>query len=182
MSVRRTLIAGGCGGKDNFLKYMLVAKNNFQNRFFREFNTEENGSVLLRFLKWAFGTAFQYELLEILYFIVRFFVYAYLAAIVLSFFFQSLVPKIIVQLLETFSEPYIGAIGIYFVLLGILHRRGKNIPLDAGEVFFVVWLLLLVVSSGFIYFSPEFHFDRTYNLIMKNSLAALVFRIGRFLK
>ena len=130
----------------------------------------------------AFGTAFRYELLEILYFSIRFFVYLYLAFIVFSFFFQPLVPKIALQLLDTFSEPYVGAIGIYFILLGILRRRGKKIPKDAGEEFFILWILLLVVSSGFIYFSSEFHFNTVYNLIMKNSLAALMFRVGMFLR
>lgn len=162
---------------------MLATKNNFYQRLLNcSGDAEDNGSCLLRFLKWAFGTAFRYEILEILYFFVRFFVYSYLVFIIFSFFFQSLVPKIALQLLDTFSEPYVGAMGIYFLLLGILRRRGKKIPKDAGEEFFILWTLLLIVSSGFIYFSSEFYFDRTYNLIMKNSLAALIFRIGIFLK
>ena len=162
---------------------MLSTKNNFYQRFLScGGDAEDDGSCLLRFSKWAFGTAFRYELLEILYFSVRFFIYLYLAFIIFSFFFQPLVPKIAFQLLDTFSAPYMGIIGIYFVLLGILRRRGKKIPRDAGEEFFILCTLLLIVSSSFIYFSSEFYFDRTYNLIMKNSLAALIFRIGIFLR
>ena len=159
-----------------------MAKNNFHDRFLSKFEAEDKSSYVLRFLKWAFGTAFQKELVEIIYFGIRFFVYAYLAIIIFSFFFHALVPKILLDVLSSLSDPYVGAIGVYFVLLGILRRRGKHIPMDAGEIFFVVWLLLLVVSTGLIYFSSDFRFDTTYNLIMKNSLAALIFRIGIFLR
>lgn len=122
------------------------------------------------------------DLLDLIYFWLNIFAYGYLLLIIVVFFFQPHIPKFIISIVGTLSEPYLGALGIYFVLKEVMRARGFHISNRTGEVFFVTWVVLLIVSSALTYFSQTFHFDRVYNLIITDSLAALIIRIGLFLK
>jgi hypothetical protein len=159
---------------------MTLPKNNLKLRLHSE-GASGTREQRHRFLRWVFGVCFKLEFLDILYGTIRFFAYAYLFAIIISFFSQNH-RSFYISTLDALSSPYMGAIGIYFVLKEALLRNGKNIPRNAGETFFILWSLLLLISTMLVFLSPHFHANAIYNLILKNSLAAILFRIGLFLR
>lgn len=134
------------------------------------------------FWRWFFGVCLRKEIVEIVHGISRFFLYGYLGAVIVAFFFQESVPKLFLELTDSFSNTYVGVLGIYFVAKELLRRDGKPIPRTAGEAFFIIWIVLLLVSTGLTWLSSDFQFGEIYTLILKNSFAAVIFRIGMFLK
>lgn len=107
--------------------------------------------------------------------------YAYLAAGVAAFFFQGLFPRAFPSLVEAFSEPYLGALGVYIVVNEIRRRRGKKVHPHFSSIFAGVWLAFLVTASFFVYFSEAYHFDEAYRVVMANSFAAFIIRLGAIL-
>lgn len=117
--------------------------------------------------------------LDILYGFFGFITHAYLAVILISFFLQDYIPETLIHLADSLSEPYLGIIGIYLVLKEVRIRTGKLIPHRVlGEAFVAVWVILLFVSSLLTFVSESYHVDDVYRLIITNSLASVIIRIG----
>lgn len=144
--------------------------------------TDRDGRPPFKFWRWFFGACLRQEIIALVHSASRIFLYIYLGAVVLAFFFQNNLPRLFLELTESFGGIYMGVLGIYFVAKEILRRAGKPIPQTAGEAFFIIWIVLLILSTGLTWFSPDFHFGKIYTLILKNSFAAVIFRIGMFLK
>lgn len=104
--------------------------------------------------------------------------YAYLAASVAVFFFQKILSLPLIALISAFSEPYLGALGLYLVVNEIRRRRGKNTHPHLGTIFVGAWLILLAVSTLFVYFDTTYHFNRLYQTIVTNSFATVIIRLG----
>ncbi|KKS37250.1 MAG: hypothetical protein A3G49_06905 [Candidatus Sungbacteria bacterium RIFCSPLOWO2_12_FULL_41_11] len=117
--------------------------------------------------------------LDILYVFFGFVTHAYLAVILVSFFLQDYIPETMIHLADSLSEPYLGIIGIYLVLKEVRIRTGKLVPHRVfGEVFVAIWVILLLVSSLLTFVSESYHVDDVYRLIITNSLASVIIRIG----
>lgn len=107
--------------------------------------------------------------------------YTYLIANVLVFFYQNSLPANLVTLVSTFSEPYLGALGIYIVVNEIRKRRGRRVYAHFGNVFTFVWFAFLIVSTTLVYLDETYHFNYIYRTIVTNSFAAFIIRIGSIL-
>ncbi|MDO8600816.1 MAG: hypothetical protein Q7R73_04430 [bacterium] len=132
---------------------------------------------------WVYRTLHEYfaeHLIEFLYTFTSFVTYAYLASVVAVFFMKDAVPSIVTKLIDSVSEPYLGLIGIYIILKEIRERRGERVSVYS-EIFVALWFSLLVISTLFTFFSKSYHFDEFYKLIITDSLAAFIIRLGTFL-
>lgn len=85
---------------------------------------------------------------------------------------------ILVKTLEAFSEPYLGALGMYVILKEIRKRHHKGPSRHYGELFVSLWFVLLLVSTMMVIILPSYQFDLVYKLIVMNGLATLVIYIG----
>lgn len=118
--------------------------------------------------------------IEFLYVFSSFITYAYLVSVVAVFFFKTAIPPIVTKIIDSVSEPYLGLIGIYIILKEIRERRGERVSV-LSEIFIALWFSLLVVSTVLTFFSTSYHFDEFYKLIITDSLAAFIIRLGTFL-
>lgn len=107
--------------------------------------------------------------------------YAYLISNFAIFFFQKLLSQTFISLVETFSEPYLGALGIYIVVNEVRRRRGKNVHPYFSTIFATSWMFLLLVSTALVYFADTYHFNAVYRTIVTNSFAAFIIRLGTIL-
>lgn len=125
------------------------------------------------------NVALRHSAIDVLYFLLGFFTNIYGLTITVIFFARAthMIP-VLVQTLDAFQEPYLGALGVYVVLKEIRKRRHGLASRHFGEAFVVFWLLLLFVATVTVLFSASYRFDEVYKLIITNSLAALVIYIG----
>lgn len=82
------------------------------------------------------------------------------------------------ELLGALSEPYLGALGIYVIIKEIRKRKIARESRHFGEVYVILWLILLMVSSFIVLFTEHFHIDAIMKLIITNSMASLVIYIA----
>lgn len=120
--------------------------------------------------------------LAILHFLLSFVAYGYLLLVAVVFFFRDelAIPPAIIRLVESLSEPYLGAIGIYLFVKEIRSRRGVKSRI-LNEAFVGIWLVFFFAASILTFMSKYYHIDPLYNLIMTNSLAAIIIRLGTVL-
>lgn len=120
---------------------------------------------------------------ELIYSFFGFITHSYLFVILLLFFFQTHGSKNFINLVDSLSEPYLGIIGIYLVLKEVGIRTGRQKPHRVwGEAFVAVWVMLLFLSSALTFLSESYHVDEVYRLIVTNSLASLIIRMGTLFK
>lgn len=125
------------------------------------------------------GIALRHGAIDILYFLLGFFTNVYGLTITVIFFARAThATPILIQALDAFQEPYLGALAVYVVLKEIRKRRNRMPSRHYGEFFVFFWLLLLVVSSFSILFLNGYHFDEVYKLIITNAFAAFIVYIG----
>lgn len=132
---------------------------------------------------WVYKSLYDYfseHLIGLLYAFSSFVTYAYLASVIAIFFFKDAIPPIVTKIIDSVSEPYLGLIGIYIILKEIRERRGERISIFS-ELFVGLWFFFLIVSTFFTFFSQAYHFDEFYKLIITDSLAAFIIRLGTFL-
>lgn len=83
------------------------------------------------------------------------------------------------KVLDGFSEPYLAALGVYVILKEIYKRRtAQAISLHRGEVFVLLWAILLFLTTVAVVSTEHYRFDAVYGLIISNSLASLMIYIG----
>lgn len=150
-----------------------MAGENFQT------NQEEN---VLTVLKRALKEYLYNNFVDILYILFGIVTYCYLALTVTAFFFERQVPRIVPQLVDLFSEPYLGVLGIYVVVREIERRRGKHVKNRWGDLFAAVWFIFLVVATVLTYVSESYHVTGVFKAVVTNALAALIIRIGTMLR
>lgn len=103
-------------------------------------------------------------------------IYLVLAAAGFLFDLYAVYP-VVGQIIEAFSDPYLGALGVYVVLKEIRKRKGTP-PLHSGEYFVVAWLILLAVSTLLVAFTPYYRFEAAYSSIISSGLASSMIYLG----
>ena len=115
------------------------------------------------------------HVLDWLYVVLAVFTHAYFLAIVYLFFFHGGSYRFLtVRLAEAFSEPYLGALGVYVLLKEIRKRKVQPASRHYGEIFVAFWQVLLVISVAVVWVVPGYYFDDVAQLIVADSLAVLV--------
>ena len=147
----------------------------------REFQINQ-GEGISGVLKRALREYLYNNFVEILYVSLGVITYCYLALTIAAFFFEQHVPGIVPHLVDIFSEPYLGALGIYVVVREIEHRRGKHTKNRWGDLVAAAWILFLVAATTLTYVSENYHITGVYKIVVTNALAALIIRIGTILR
>lgn len=122
------------------------------------------------------------EAVDWIYYLLGASTYIYLALLAVLFFGQMTEQwSKLLLILNGFQNPYLGALGIYVVLKEIRKRRRKYPSKYFGELFVVLWFVLLMATTAFIWFSPRYGLDESYNLILNNSLVVGLIYLGAFI-
>lgn len=153
----------------------------FLKRHLEESQGRESGSGLFARFLCAIRRVLYDNFVDTLHHLLFVATYSYLAANIAVFFFQSSMPRTFTTLVETFSEPYLGALGIYVVVNEIRRRRGRKVYPHFSSVFTALWIVLLTVSTALVYFGDTFYFNAVYRTIVTNSFAAFIIRLGTVL-
>lgn len=126
--------------------------------------------------------ALRHRAVDWLYFWLGAFTHLYGAAATVLFFSRAGGNwPALVGLLDAFQEPYLGGLGIYVVLKEIDKHRHQKISRHYGEYFVSAWMGLFFLSTLLVIFSPEYHFDAVYKIIITNSLATVIIFMGGLL-
>ena len=142
----------------------------------------ERRDAVSGFLPQSVKDAIYNNFLSILHFFLGFVAYGYLITVAIVFFLQDelQIPPAMLRIVESLSEPYLGAIGIYLFIKEIRSRRGTKSKIW-NEVFVGIWLVFFFAASILTFVSKHYHIDPLYNLIMTNSLASIIIRLGTVL-
>lgn len=119
---------------------------------------------------------------EVLYVTLSIFTYLYLFLTVIAFFFDELIPKSLPRIIDTLSEPYLGALGVYVVVREIERRKGRVRSRKWGELFAVIWFFFFITATVLTFFSKHYYLNELYKTIVTNALAALIIRIGTLIR
>lgn len=120
--------------------------------------------------------------LTLLYYLLSTFTYLYLGLSIITFFLSKQVPKSFPYIIDTLSEPYLGALGVYVVVKELERRRGKEPPKHWGELFTATWLIFFAVATILTYLSDDYNLSGTYKNVVTNALAAIIIRIGTLIR
>ena len=115
-----------------------------------------------------------------LYRILGFFTYLYICALAIVYFGyireEYLSPSLFA--IDALQEPYLGALGIYVILKEMRKRRLQHPSRYLGELFVILWLVLLFAATAVSLISEKFVFDSVYKVIFTNSIASFIIFIG----
>jgi len=136
----------------------------------------------LAYLQRALKRYLYEHIIDLLYFFLSIVTYSYLALSAVTFFFEKQVPKFFPNIIEIFSEPYLGVLGIYVVVKEIERRRGKVEPRTWSELFAILWFGFFIVATVLTYYSDNFEVSEVYKTVVTNSLAAIIIRLGTILR
>lgn len=120
--------------------------------------------------------------LTFLYYLLSFFTYLYLGLSIITFFLPRQVPQSFPYVIDTLSEPYLGALGIYVVVKELERRRGKDSQKHWGEYFTATWFLFFIAATILTYFSENYELGGLYKTVVTNALAAIIIRIGTLIR
>ena len=127
----------------------------------------------------AFWNTLAREALDLFYFFLAVFTYAYLLASAALFFSRlNLQYPILSAIIDTLSEPYLGSVGIYVILKEVRKRRKKLSSQHAGELFVGAWVLLLFSALFLTLVSPHFAYNELLRTIVVNGLVVFLIFIG----
>lgn len=142
--------------------------------------SSENNSANSNFsVKKTFNRALAESAVDLLYYIVGFFTFIYFwVAVYLFFNGGGIYYDIAVRIFGSLSEPYLGSVGIYVILKEIRKQNSKTKNKHFGEYFVYSWLVLFLAALGFIWLSPNYHFDHLMGAITTITLASLVIYTG----
>lgn len=138
-----------------------------------------DGNGKLKSLWEMFEDIFFQNTIDALYFWLGIFTYLYFFTIAFLYlaglsFYESFTTKIVSSL----AEPYLGAVAIYTILKEARKRKTKTFSRHWGEIFVIMWLLLLLVSATVALFSKTYIFNETLELIIKLALSVGIIYTG----
>lgn len=134
------------------------------------------------FIKNKIGQYFHDHLVDTLYYTLGVFTYVYFTLSAITFFFRANVPNSFPYIVDILSNPYLGALGMYVIAKEIVRRRNTALRRRWGEIFATLWLLLFITASLATYFLDYYRLDEVYKIVATNSLAAIIIRIGTFIR
>lgn len=120
--------------------------------------------------------------LTLLYYLLSVFTYLYLGLSIITFFLPRQVPKSFPYVIDTLSEPYLGALGVYVVIKELERRRGKDSRKHRGEYFTATWFIFFLSATILTYFSESYELGGLYKTVVTNALAAIIIRIGTLIR
>ncbi len=122
--------------------------------------------------------------LDVLYISLSVFTYLYVLLSIITFVLQDEAAKLLVYVMEALSEPYLGALAIYVIVKQLELRKQQSLSRGGrrGELFVLIWLTFLLSATTITYFSEYYNLNEIYQTILKNSLAAMIIRIGSLLR
>ncbi|MDO8561153.1 MAG: hypothetical protein Q7R91_02975 [bacterium] len=126
----------------------------------------------------AIRKAFYENLIDTIHVALLFATYAYFFLSVAAFLFQNIFPRQILYVVDAFSEPYLGVLGIYVVVNEIRKRRGSVAHPHFASIFAGVWAAFLITSTLIVVLGDTYYFNDMYRTVVTNSLAALIIRVG----
>lgn len=89
-------------------------------------------------------------------------------------FFENISTKII----QALAEPYLGAVAIYTILKETRKRKANTPSRHRGEIFVILWIALLLISSAVALFFKAYVFNDTLELIIKLALSVGIIYVG----
>lgn len=144
--------------------------------------TEDKELGAFSAFKHAVREYFYEKFVDGLHILLAIFTYGYIGAAVIAFFFQESAPAAFPYIVEVLADPYLGALGIYLIVKEIEIRRG-NVKRRRGEFFALAWFIFLLISTASVYFFEKYDPENeVYKTIVTDSAAAILIRIGRFLR
>jgi len=114
---------------------------------------------------------------DVAYFILSIWTYLYVGFVSIAFFAKLNYP-ILLRLLDSLSEPYLGAVGVYVIIKEIRKKRQRIKGQHFGEFFVIFWILIFFAAIVMTLVSPDYSFDDVMSLILTNALAVFVIYIG----
>lgn len=116
---------------------------------------------------------------DALYFWLGIFTYLYFFTVAFLYlaglsFHENLSTKIVMAL----AEPYLGAVAIYTILKETKKRKAGALSRHWGEIFVILWILLLLSAALLALFTKTYVFNKTLELIIKLSLSVGIIYIG----
>lgn len=144
--------------------------------------TEDKELGVFEAFKRALKTCLYDRFVDALHVLLAIFTYGYMAAAIVAFFWQESAPAAFPYIVEVLADPYLGALGIYLIVKEIEIRRG-NIKRRRGEFFVTAWFMFLIIATASVYFFEKYDPEnKIYKTIVTDSAAAILIRIGRFLR
>ncbi|MBI2446352.1 MAG: hypothetical protein HYV51_00840 [Parcubacteria group bacterium] len=133
-------------------------------------------------VKKAVTKALAESAVDLLYYIVGLFTTLYFFVAAYLFFLDAGVYNgLFIKIFDSLSEPYLGSVGIYVILKEVRKRQLKTKSKHLGEYFVFSWLILFIVAVGFVWISPNYHFDEIMGAITTITLALTVIYTGGLL-
>lgn len=116
---------------------------------------------------------------DALYFWLGVFTYLYFFTVAFLYlaglsFHENISNKIVMAL----AEPYLGAVAIYTILKETRKRQKTSKSRHWGEIFIILWFLLLISSSATALLSKTYVFNDTLELIIKLALSVSIIYVG----
>ena len=136
----------------------------------------------LGFIRRALREYVRQNYIDLLYLVLSLFTYVYLGLSVVTFFFETHVPRIFPNIIEVLSEPYLGVLGIYVVVKEIERRRGHLKRRTWGELFATIWFIFFLTATAFTFFSESYQTSHIYKTVVTNALAAVIIRLGTIIR
>lgn len=140
------------------------------------------GQSLLASFRRALAQYIYDYFVDTLYVLLTIATYVYFGFSVITFLFEDSLPPLYPNIIEIFSEPYLGVLGVYVVVREVERRKGKIRQRTWGEIFAILWIVFLAVATGLTYYSDHYAVSETYKTIVTNALAALIIRIGTIVR
>ncbi|MDO8574715.1 MAG: hypothetical protein Q7R61_00310 [bacterium] len=142
-------------------------------------NPEDNSADGNFNAKKTINKALAESAVDLLYYTLGFFSSIYFLAGVYLFFLDAGVYNgLFIKIFDSLSEPYLGSVGIYVILKEVRKRQSKTESKHLGEYFVFSWLILFIVAVGFVWISPNYHFDEIMGAITTITLALTVIYTG----
>lgn len=126
-----------------------------------------------------FEDVFFKNAVDALYFWLGMFTYLYLFLVGFLYlaglsFHENLSTKIV----QSLAEPYLGAVAIYTILKETQKRSADFHSRHWGELFIILWFLLLVFSLAAALLSQTYVFNETLETIIKLALSVGIIYVG----
>ncbi len=146
-----------------------------------EFRVNQKEETLLVVFWRALRQYLREKIVDILFIILGAFIYFYLSITLATFFFYDYVPYSFHFIVRAFSDPYLGALGVY-ILAKEVERRWGRIRKRRHELFVAAWVLFLFAATGFYLVAYDRNLADVYEVIITSASAAVLLRIGTFLR
>lgn len=130
-------------------------------------------------LRERFKLALFKEMIDILFVLLSIFSYFYIITLAFLFFGQLWREYYTISFfVMALSEPYLGAVAVYTILKEFRKKKHKLGSLHKGEIFVILWGLMLVIALTVTIFSDNYVLGEPLKIIITNGIAVSLIYIG----